>query len=51
MDNSNKTRNFFVAKFPSLILNNEIVATILYIVKEKIVRLKNKVDNQLNTDI
>lgn len=48
---SQNSKNFFAIKFPKIILSNEIVATILFVVNEKISLIKDRIDNQLNTDI
>lgn len=47
----NKLRNTFLSKFPALILENEIVASILFVTVEKIARMKKDIDKTLNNDI
>lgn len=43
--------NFFYKLFPKIILENEIVSTIIYNLGIKFTELKNKIDNFTNTDI
>lgn len=42
---------FFSKLFSSIILENEIVSTILYNVSKQLSQFKTKIDNTLNTDI
>jgi hypothetical protein len=48
---NSKFETFFSKLFSQIILNNEIVATIIYVVSKKLQYQKNKIDNILNTDI
>lgn len=42
---------FFSNLFPSLILENKIVATIVFNLSEILGQFQDKIDNTLNTDI
>lgn len=42
---------FFIDFFPTIILQNSLIANILNIVGIKFVIYKDKIDNTLNTDI
>lgn len=42
---------FFSKLFASKILENEIVATIVYVISKRLTEFKTKMDNILNTDI
>lgn len=42
---------FFSKLFSSIILDNEIVATVLYRISLQLSEFKSKIDNTLNTDI
>lgn len=46
-----KIEIYFSKMFSSIILKNNIVATILYVVKENLIIFKDKLDKTLNTDI
>lgn len=46
-----KIQLFFINMFPKLILENEIVASILSVVSMKISVMKEEVDKTLNIDI
>ena len=46
-----KIETFFTKLFASKILENEIVATVIYIISKKLTEFKIKMDNILNTDI
>lgn len=43
--------NFFYNLFPTIILKNNIVANVIYMLTFPILATKKKIDNQLNTDI
>lgn len=47
----NKYENFFVRLFPSVILQNKIVASIIDIVLRRTLIMKDDIDNHLNNDI
>lgn len=47
----NKYELFFSNLFPQVILRNEIVSTIVYVVGVKLQILKDKIDKHLDTDI
>lgn len=42
---------FFTNLFPSIILNNDIIATIVYNLSNVIADFQDKINKQLNTDI
>lgn len=42
---------YFIDLFPTIILNNQIVANIVNIVGIKLVMKKEKIDNKINYDI
>lgn len=46
-----RTMIFFSKLFPKFILQNKIVATVLYTISKKIATFKLKFDNILNEDI
>jgi len=46
-----KIEIYFSKMFSSIILKNNVVATILYVVKENLIIFKDKLDKTLNTDI
>lgn len=48
---STKIEIYFSKMFATIILKNQIVATILFIVKEKLKNFKITIDNTLNNDI
>ena len=50
MQSKSTFSRFFYNKFPKLILKNVLVASILYIVNEKLFIMKTKIDETLNTD-
>ncbi len=47
----NKIETYFSKAFSIIILKNTIVASILYVIKLKLVTFKIKIDKVLNTDI
>jgi len=50
--NKNSRINIFFSKlFSPVILKNEIVSTVLYVVGVKIAKIKNTIDITLNNDI
>jgi hypothetical protein len=49
--NSSKIEIFFSNLFSKIILTNEIVATILYVVGYKTGKYKEYIDKKLNTDV
>lgn len=51
MEQPSKIELFFVGLFPNLILNNNIISTIVYNVGLEFKKFKTKLDNTLNTDI
>lgn len=46
-----KIEIFFFGLFPKLILNNEIVASIISVVNKKLSVLKDEIDETLNIDV
>jgi hypothetical protein len=48
---SQKIQIFFTKLFSNKILENEVVATVLYVVSLKLNEFKTKMDNTLNTQI
>lgn len=46
-----KIEIFFIGLFPKIILDNEIVASVISIVNAKLKYLKDEIDETLNIDI
>lgn len=47
----NKFENFFVRLFPSVILQNTIVSSIIDLVNRRFMIMKDDIDNHLNNDV
>lgn len=51
MDSTSKFEIFFSNLFDSIIFQNEIISTILFVVMQKMSELKIKIDKTTNLDI